>query len=149
MHNTNTQRATVTVPKRTAYQDTAHTDKLVARRREDHFCKSITGLVFHDGKIREVCDLRFYHKKGSSLWTACFWIHDRPNEIHTNGSGRDAGGYGYDHLSEVAEAAMKDAGCSFTVPFAGRGEQPLREAIEAILTALYPDAPQFIHTAHG
>lgn len=78
---------------------------------------------------------------------ACAWLYSpkvKDKEGHTvkpsfwnSGSGR-AGGYGYHRQSAAAESALSRAGVELSEAIGGRGDQAIRDAVEAVGKALAP-----------
>ena len=78
---------------------------------------------------------------------ACAWLYSpkvKDKEGHTvkpsfwnSGSGR-VGGYGYHRQSAAAESALSRAGVELSEDIGGRGNQAVRDAVEAVGKALAP-----------
>lgn len=78
---------------------------------------------------------------------ACAWLYSpkvKDKEDHTvkpsfwnSGSGR-AGGYGYHRPSAAAAEALSRAGVKLSEDIGGRGDQAIRDAVEAVGKALAP-----------
>lgn len=121
--------------------------RLTDREREeknglDHGYKAI---MIKEGKVEDLVDLRI--SSTSSAAYAVVWLYSpkvKDKEGHTvkpsfwnSGSGR-AGGYGYHRPSAAAAEALSRAGVKLSEDIGGRGDQAIRDAVEAAGKALAP-----------
>lgn len=83
----------------------------------------------------EIADLRIYGTQSTNR--ACVWVHKRGGKesVYTSGAGK-AGGYGYHRASAAAEAALNDAGFTFTKGISGVGDDAIKEGLLAVGRAL-------------
>lgn len=108
----------------------------------DHGYKAI---MVKGGQLEELVELRI--SSTASVAYACAWLYSpkvKDKDGHTvkdafwnSGSGR-AGGYGYHRQSAAAESAFARAGVKLSEAIGGRGDQAIREAVEAAGKALAP-----------
>lgn len=109
-------------------------------RKENKFYKQLSGIVYDNGKFREVVTLRLYLTDARIY--ACMWAW------HTAGSGY-AGGYGYHRASAAAAEAFYKAGFAFDEEISGRGDSAMREAVEAVCRFQFPGLPCTVVEAFG
>ena len=121
-------------------------------RKEKHFYKQITAVVFNT-ETRNAFDcvtLRLYAT--SARHYCCLWVHQncawiKDGESYgsktTNGSG-NAGGYGYHRASAAAEVAISSAGILLDERIGGRGDRAIVDAVIAIAREVYPDEEKFL-----
>ena len=109
-------------------------------RKENHFYKQFTAVVFTENKFREAATLRVYATNAKTY--ACFW------GVRTSGTGA-AGGYGYHRASAAAGEAIRNAGYVLTEEIDGRGDSEIRAALVAIAAHEFPSAPCHICEAYA
>ena len=107
-------------------------------RKESRFAKQFSGIVYDNGKFREVVTLRLYRTDARVY--ACVWTW------HTAGSGH-AGGYGYHKDSAAAQTALHRAGYSFDRDIVG--DSLIREAVEAVCKVHFPECPCTVVEAYA
>lgn len=108
----------------------------------DHGYKAV---MIRGKELESLVELRI--SSTSSAAYACAWLYSpkvKDKDGHTvkdafwnSGSGR-AGGYGYHRQSAAAESAFTRAGVKLSEAIGGRGDQAIREAVEAAGKALAP-----------
>lgn len=93
------------------------------------------GLVGNE--LRELVTLRLYMSASASAnrVTAILFVNAYPVSISASGS---ASGYGYHKGSAAAADAIANAGISLSENISGRGNDLIREALEAIALAAVP-----------
>jgi hypothetical protein len=98
------------------------------------------------GYTKAAVTLRLYLTDSKAY--CCIWIASGPKfDNYTQGSG-SAGGYGYHRPSAAAGEAIRNAGFGLSEDINGRGDEAIREAVQAIARAVgYPRA--LIHKAHA
>lgn len=124
----------------------------INHRKENHFYKQITAIaISEDRRAYDAVILRLYatdSRHYACLWTKsnCSW--DKAQDLWRNGSG-SAGGYGYHRASAAAEEAIENAGIELSETIGGRGDNAMREAVEAIARAIWPDASVEIYVTEA
>lgn len=116
-------------------------DAIHKSRKEHHFYREVAAIDPKSG--RAVVIARFYWP--NQVCYSCLWIH---GATHPRGAGK-AGGGGYHKASAAFSAAIEDAGITLSEDIAGRGDQAIESAIEAIARAATGKRKFIIHTAHG
>lgn len=123
------------------FKDLNHAPKFnINHRKEKHFYKQIAAVAINeDGRAYDCVTLRIYGTDAKSyacIWTAsnCSWNDAR--DLWRNGSG-SAGGYGYHRASAAACEAIYNAGIELDEDISGRGNEAMREAVEAIARAMW------------
>jgi hypothetical protein len=104
-------------------------------RKENNFMEEYLGLAVVGNQIRTAVNLRIYGTDSRNY--CCVWI----NNGQEWGAGSDyAGGYGYHRPSAAAHGALIKAGVQLSEPIDGRGDSAIKEAVLAVLDALYPES---------
>ncbi len=108
----------------------------------DHGYKAV---MIRGKELKSLVELRI--SSTSSAAYACAWLYSpkvKSKDGETvkaafwnSGSGR-AGGYGYHRQSAAAESALSRAGVELSEAIGGRGDQAIRNAVEAVGKALAP-----------
>lgn len=108
----------------------------------DHGYKAV---MIQGKKLESLVEIRIGSTASAAY--ACAWLYSpkvKDKEGHTvkpsfwnSGSGR-AGGYGYHRQSAAAESALSRAGVELSEAIGGRGDQAIRDAVEAVGKALAP-----------
>lgn len=109
--------------------------KAKAHRKENNFMEQFTGIVVDNDDVREAVVLRIYGTSARN--TACLWYNNGENWADGSGS---AGGYGYHRPSAAVQEALERAGVTLSEDISGRGDSAIRDAVQALLEKLYPDA---------
>ena len=115
------------------FKEKEKTGNIRANRRENSFNQQYTLVVKNGIDLCEVAVIRLYHTSCRSY--ACLWINCHKNGIHVSGGG-SAGGGGYHRGSAAVAFAIDDAGISLSENIDGRGEEKIKEALQAIGLAL-------------
>lgn len=111
-------------------------------RREKNYDGGYVAVAITSEGVRECVDLKLYTTASRAY--CCVWFYG--DGVSGNGSGR-AGGYGYHRASAAALSAFRAAGVALDEDIAGRGDGAIRDAVEAIARALYPEA--VVHVVHA
>ena len=124
------------------FKELNHAPKFnINHRKENHFYKQITAVAINDRSAYDAVILRLYSTDARCY--ACLWTHgncswDGNADRWRNGSGT-AGGYGYHRASAAAQEAIYNAGIELSEDIGGRGNEVMREAVEAIARAIWQD----------
>jgi len=118
-------------------------------RKENHFSKSYTAVVFNGRNAYDAVILRLYETAATTyccLWVHdnCSWTHDSGRSYYRSSTGR-AGGYQYNRTSAAAADAIKRAGIKLSQPIGGRGDGSIYEAVYAIANAMWKGSDYYIH----
>ena len=111
----------------------------IRHRKENNFYEEYTAVCFHNGRAYDAVTLRIYRTDGRHY--ACVWMHGNAawdgfdGYMWRSGSAY-AGGYGYHRSSAAAAWAIKAAGVDLSEDIAGRGDQAIAAAVEAIARAI-------------
>jgi hypothetical protein len=119
-----------------------------AHRLEDNLLYEYVAIIPVGGHGRthsEPVTLRIYSRTGAKV-TACVWVSS--GERYGAGSGY-ASGYGYHKASAAAGSAIESAGIRLSKRIDGVGDDAIRQAVEAIATAITGKRRVIIHVAHG
>ena len=116
-------------------------DNIHKARKENAFYREVVALDPKTGKA--VVIARFYWP--STVCYSCLWVHG--NE-HGRGAGK-AGGGGYHKASAAFSAALDDAGITLSEDIAGRGDNAIESAVEAVARAATGKRKFIIHTSHA
>lgn len=108
----------------------------------DHGYKAV---MIRGKELESLVEIRI--SSTASAAYACAWLYspkvkDKDGQtvkpsFWNSGSGR-AGGYGYHRASTAAETALSRAGVKLSEAIGGRGDQAIKEAVEATGKALAP-----------
>lgn len=108
----------------------------------DHGYKAV---MIQGKELKSLVEIRIGSTASAAY--ACAWLYSpkvKDKEGHTvkpsfwnSGSGR-AGGYGYHRPSAAAAEALSRAGVKLSEDIGGRGDQAIRDAVEAAGKALAP-----------
>ena len=92
-------------------------------------------VAYKDGKLHHLMTIRSWmgRSKTASTVYSSIWVHAQG--YWTSGTGT-AGGWGYHKTSAAAGYAIRSAGITLDEIIDGRGDQAIREAMEAIALAL-------------
>ena len=108
-------------------------------RRDNGFCREIDGIAVVDGQIKEVVTVRCYATQSRTY--CAVWVYANG----TCHSGTDyAGGYGYHRASAAMQGALYNAGIDLEERISGCGDTAMKEAVKAIVSAVYP-AAEIVH----
>lgn len=110
------------------------------------FAKEYSAAVLtDDGKIRFPVTLKIYE---TDVLVYCLFQAFSMTQSHV-GSAR-VGGYGYHKASAAAHNAIKCSSIDLDESISGVGESAIRDAVEAVARALYPEAKNItVHVAHA
>lgn len=103
----------------------------VNHRKENKFQRSFELLTIKDGEIVELASARFYNTDSRSY--CCLWVR-LPNR-YTSGSAFSSG-YGYHRESTALALAINKAGIKLDTSIGGKGDEEMKEALQAIATYL-------------
>ena len=92
-------------------------------------------VAYKDGKLHHLITIRSWmgRSKTASTVYSSIWVHAQGYWTSGNGT---AGGGGYHKTSAAAGEAIRSAGITLDGHIDGRGDQAIREAMEAIALAL-------------
>lgn len=112
----------------------------ITHRKEKYFYKQFTAVAINGRRIYDAVTLRLYSTDSRAY--CCIWINGNcawgGGDYWRVGSGT-AGGYGYHRASAAAQEAIFNAGIDLSEDINGRGDQAIREAVEAIARAMWDD----------
>lgn len=125
----------------------------VNHRKESHFTKQYTAVVFNGQCAYDAVTLRIYSTDAKSY--CCLWVHDNCSWVkgcrdsyYRSGSG-SAGGYGYHRASAAAQNAIYNAGITLSEDIGGRGDAAIEEAVHAIAAAMWGADGYYIHVTRA
>lgn len=125
----------------------------VNHRKESHFTKQYTAVVFNGQSAYDAVTLRIYATDAKSyccLWVNdnCSWVKGCRDSYYRAGSG-SAGGYGYHRASAAAQEAISNAGITLSEDINGRGDAAIEEAVHAIAAAIWDADRYYIHVTRA
>lgn len=115
-----------------------------SHRKENHFLQEFAAFVNTKEGLRNCATVRVYGTNAKNY--ACLWYNDSRRWASGTGS---AGGYGYHRPSAAVAEAFENSGVKLLNDISGRGDEAIREALEALAKKLYPRRKTFIHVAHA
>ena len=113
----------------------------VNHRKESHFTKQYTAVVFNGQCAYDAVTLRIYATDAKSY--CCLWVHDNCSWIKScrdsyyRAASGSAGGYGYHRASAAAQEAINNAGITLSEDINGRGDAAIEDAVYAIASAMW------------
>lgn len=125
----------------------------VNHRKESHFTKQYTAVVFNGQSAYDAVTLRIYATDAKSyccLWVNdnCSWVKGCRDSYYRAGSGSE-GGYGYHRASAAAQEAISNAGITLSEDINGRGDAAIEEAVHAIAAAIWDADRYYIHVTRA
>lgn len=125
----------------------------VNHRKENHFVKQYTAVVFNGKAAYDAVTLRIYATDAKSY--CCLWVHDNCSWIKScrdsyyRAASGSAGGYGYHRASAAAQEAINNAGITLSEDINGRGDTAIEDAVYAIASAMWGADGYYIYVTRA